>query len=134
MSMQFNLTGEESAHRMGPSNLAISGVHFFTNKTTPFFNLDTEAQRLGHIGCARNSSVPAPPTAAAGQKDEAAVPWLKLLAIDGATGELQEVYRLSTAGGSAPATCKGMPATFEVQYAAQYVSLNQRQHQHLLCY
>ncbi|KLU91477.1 malate dehydrogenase [Magnaporthiopsis poae ATCC 64411] len=37
-----------------------------------------------------------------------------------ATGELQEVYRVRTAGGSAPATCKDMPATFEVQYTAQY--------------
>ncbi len=39
----------------------------------------------------------------------------------GATGNLQEVYRINTAGGNPPATCEGMKSTFEVQYAAEYV-------------
>jgi hypothetical protein len=123
VAMQFNLTAEENP-RMGPSNLAISGKHFFTNNTTPFFNLDTDAKKLGEAGCAKNSSTPAPPNAPVGQKGEPAVPWLKLLTRIGSTGDLQEVYRLETAGGSAPATCAGMPAAFEVQYAAQYVTLS----------
>jgi hypothetical protein len=119
VSMQFNLTSDESP-RMGPSNLAISGKHFFTNGTTPFFNLDTPAQQLGEAPCAKNSSIPAPADSPKGQKGEPAVAWLKLLTRAGATGGLQEVYRLGTAGGSPPATCAGMPATFEVQYAAEY--------------
>lgn len=48
------------------------------------------------------------------------MPWLKLTARSGATGNLEEVYRVNTAGGNPPATCAGMPATFEVQYAAEY--------------
>jgi hypothetical protein len=119
MAMQFNLTNDED-HRMGPSNLAISGKHFFTNGTTPFFSLVTDAQNVGEAGCAKNSSIPAPTGAPIGQKGEPAVAWLKLLTRPGATGELQEVYRLDTAGGSAPASCAGMPAHFEVQYSAAY--------------
>jgi hypothetical protein len=116
--MQFNLTDPELP-RMPPSNLAISGKHWFTNLTTPFFDLDTPAQQLGTAPCAKNASQAAPADAPKGQKGEPAVPWLKLTTRSGATGDLQEVYRVETAGGSAPASCQGMPATFEVQYAAQ---------------
>jgi hypothetical protein len=104
---------------MAPSNLVVSGVHYFTTATTPFFNLDTAAAQLGQAQCAKNASVNAPADAPKGQGGEAAVAWLKLMTKSGATGDLQEVYRLETAGGSAPATCAGMPATFEVQYSAQ---------------
>jgi len=116
VALQFNLT---DAPKMAPSNLVVSGVHYFPNPTTPFFNLDTAASKLGQANCAKNASVSAPADAPKGQKGEAAVPWLKLTTKTGATGDLQEVYRLETAGGSAPATCAGMPATFEVQYSAQ---------------
>jgi hypothetical protein len=37
----------------------------------------------------------------------------------GSYGDLQEIYRVNTAGGNPPATCAGMPATFEVEYAAE---------------
>jgi len=120
VAMRFNLTSPELP-RMAPSNLAISGRHWFTTLTTPFFDLDTPAQRLGAAGCAKNASQPAPADAQRGQRGEPAVPWLKLTTKPGATGNLQEVYRVETVGGSAPASCKGMPATFEVQYSAQYV-------------
>jgi Protein of unknown function (DUF3455) len=118
--LQFNLTADESP-RLGPSNLAISGKHSFLNTTTPFFNLDTPTQQLGEAPCAKNNTAAAPAGAPVGQKGEAAVAWLKLLARLGTTGDLQEIYRVETAGGSPPATCAGMPATFEVQYSAQYV-------------
>ncbi|KAK1760930.1 hypothetical protein QBC47DRAFT_456617 [Echria macrotheca] len=121
VALQFNLTQSEASRRLAPSNLAISGKHFFTPSLTPFFNLDvSDTMKLGEVPCAKNASSPAPPNAPVGQQGEAAVPWLKLTAKPGATGDLQEVYRVETAGGSAPATCKGMPADFEVQYAAQY--------------
>jgi hypothetical protein len=76
---------------------------------------------IGFAPCAKNNSVPAPAGASVGQGGvgAGAVPWLKLVTRLGATGGLEEVYRINTAGGSAPATCAGMPATFEVQYAAE---------------
>jgi hypothetical protein len=120
VALQFNLTTINQA-TLSPSNLAISGHHYFTNSTTPAFNLDTTAMDLGFAPCAKNASVPAPAGALVGQDDTGfgAVPWLKLLTRDGSTGNLEEVYRINTAGGNPPTTCAGMPATFEVQYAAE---------------
>ena len=48
-----------------------------------------------------------------------AVDWLQLKAKSGST-ELMEAYRVFTAGGKAPSTCEGQPATFEMQYSAEY--------------
>ncbi|KAK2602601.1 hypothetical protein N8I77_009119 [Diaporthe amygdali] len=130
VSLAFNLTASgaypknlvpaSTNARLAPGNYVISGHHFFTNTTTPFFNLDTDTLKLGEIPCSKNAAVNAPADAATGQQGEKAVPWLKLSAREGATGRLQEVYRLETAGGSAPSTCAGMPASFEVEYSAQY--------------
>jgi hypothetical protein len=121
VALQFNLT-TANQKTLSPSNLAISGHHYFSNSTTPAFNLDTQNADLGFAPCAKNASVPAPASASVGQdnKGYGAVPWLKLLTRDGATGNLEEVYRVNTAGGNPPATCAGMPATFEVQYSAEY--------------
>ncbi|KAK0626473.1 hypothetical protein B0T14DRAFT_492789 [Immersiella caudata] len=121
VSLQFSLTQSEASKKLAPSNLIISGKHYFTNATTPFFDLDSSPeQQLGGVPCAKDAGTPAPADAPVGQLGEPAVPWLKLKARVGATGGLQEVYRVETVGGSAPATCKGMPATFEIQYATQY--------------
>ncbi|POS73677.1 malate dehydrogenase [Diaporthe helianthi] len=115
-----NLLPTSSNSRLAPGNYVISGHHYFTDSTTPYFNLDTDALKLGTIPCAKDAAVPAPDGAPKGQLGEKAVPWLKLSAKSGATGRLQEVYRVETAGGSAPSTCSGMPASFEVEYSAQY--------------
>lgn len=79
---------------------------------------------MGTIACKKDAGVPAPQDASLGQggQGNGSVPWLKLSAKD-STGNLQEVYRLNTAGGNPPKTCLGMPAAFEVQYAAEYVFL-----------
>jgi len=98
---------------------AVSGRHFFLDAETPFFDLDTPNMQLGEVLCSKNNSVPAPSGAPQGHDGELAVSWLKLLAKNGTTGNLQEVYRLQTAGGQPPETCAGMPAAFERQYAAQ---------------
>ncbi|KAL2025138.1 hypothetical protein VTK56DRAFT_140 [Thermocarpiscus australiensis] len=120
-ALHFPLTQSQSTQKLSPSNLAASGVHYFTDATTAFFNLDVSSLwKLGEIPCAKNGSVPAPADAPTGLQGEPAVAWLKLNAKPGATGGLQEVYRVETVGGSPPATCQGMPAAFEVQYAAQY--------------
>lgn len=120
VALQFNLTNANQTS-LSPSNLAISGHHFFSNMTTPLFDLDSSATKLGVAPCAKNNTAPAPANAPKGQDNEGfgAVAWLKLLTRDGATGNLQEVYRLNTAGGNPPSACAGMPATFEVQYAAE---------------
>lgn len=118
MALQFQLTEDEA--KMGPANMAISGKHFFTNDTTPFFNLNRPALELGEAPCQKLNGTAAPTDAPVGLKGETAVPWLKLLTRDGATGDMQEVYRVETAGGSAPAVCKDQPAEFTVEYAAQY--------------
>jgi hypothetical protein len=77
--------------------------------------------QLGQAPCAKNASTPAPVGAVKGQGEVGygAVPWLKLITKNGSTGGLEEVYRLNTAGGQPPTTCTGMPAAFEVQYAAE---------------
>jgi hypothetical protein len=119
VALQFNLTSDAQS-TLTPSNLAISGHHLFTNTTTPFFNLDASMQ-LGVAPCAKNNSINAPTDAPKGQYDQGfgAVPWLKLTTRSGTTGGLEEIYRVNTAGGNPPATCAGMPATFEVQYASE---------------
>ncbi|KAI1436015.1 hypothetical protein GGR50DRAFT_263162 [Xylaria sp. CBS 124048] len=122
LALQFDLplpaTSEDEM--MGPTNLLVSGKHFFTNTTTPFFDLNTSRRHLGEAPCAKLDSSNAPSDAPKGPNGEAAVPWLRLGAESDATGGLKEIYRVETAGGGAPATCQGMPAAFEVQYAAQY--------------
>jgi hypothetical protein len=94
-----------------PISLAASGHHYFTNPTTPTFDMGA----LGFTHAAKKVSIAAPPAT------PSAVAWLQLAATpDGEVGPIAEVYRLNVAGGAAPATCKGMPAAFEVQYAAEY--------------
>lgn len=117
--LQFNLNTDPS--RPNPANLLVSGLHYFTASGTPFFDLDTTETKIGTLPCGKNASAPAPADAMKGQggNGNGAVPWLRLTAKDGATGNLEEVFRLNTAGGSPPATCDGMPATFEVEYAAE---------------
>jgi hypothetical protein len=124
LSLAFNIPypyqpGPGQPPRMGPSNLAVSGYHYFTDLKTPFFDLGS----LGTAGCTKHSGVDAPPARPVGGGSPAGngkpVPWLKLTTVNGATGDLREVYRVETASGSPPATCQGQKASFEVQYAAQ---------------
>ncbi|KAK2612899.1 hypothetical protein QQS21_001010 [Conoideocrella luteorostrata] len=117
MAVHFKL---EETERLGPTVMAKSGVHYFSDSSTPFFNLDTSKEEIGQVPCAKNSSSNAPSTAAVGQLGEKAVTWLRLTTKDGTTGDIKDVYRVDTAGGSPPATCKDMPAKFEVEYAAVY--------------
>jgi hypothetical protein len=118
-ALQFNLASNPALPN--PANIEVSGHHFFTELGVPFFNLDTATAQIGTLPCAKAGSSPAPANAIKGQgnKGDGAVAWLKLTAVDGATGNLESVYRVNTAGGSPPKTCTGMPAHFEVQYAAE---------------
>lgn len=118
-ALQFNYTAEvntTTATVLAPMNFELTGHHYFTDLTTPYFFLNAGSVQIGTIGSAKNASTPAPPNSVQGS-----VPWLKLVEKNQVTGDLQEVYRLNTAGGAAPATCAGMLSqSFEVQYAAEY--------------
>lgn len=116
MAVHFNL---DTANRLGPAVLPVSGHHLFTADGLPFFDLNTPTMQLGTLPCTKNASANAPSTAAVGQKGEPAVAWLRLLATKDATGGLSEVFRVSTAGGSPPDTCKGLTGAFQVEYAAE---------------
>ena len=104
-----------------PSNLALSGHHFFSDLTTPTFDLNTNANELGYVYSKKLAGTPAPPLAD-GQTPigYGNVPWLLLEAKTGSTGGIQQIYRLNTAGGNPPPTCTDQPDYFEVQYAAEY--------------
>ncbi|KAF5018722.1 hypothetical protein F66182_9281 [Fusarium sp. NRRL 66182] len=117
MAVHFPLT---DANKLGPASLPVSGLHYFTADGVPFFDVRTEDREIGEAPCAKNSSAPAPSLSAKGQLGEAAVPWLRLTTVEGATHKMKEVYRTTTAGGSPPATCQGMNAEFEVEYATVY--------------
>ncbi|RDA89035.1 hypothetical protein CP532_0677 [Ophiocordyceps camponoti-leonardi (nom. inval.)] len=119
MAVLLDAGNEEQGQPGGTSSvLEESGVHFFTDRSTAYFDLDTSTRDLGKAPCSKVNSAEAPATAARGRRGEKAVAWLQLRAKDGATDGIKQVYRLATAGGSAPATCEGMPASFEVPYAA----------------
>jgi len=125
-ALQFNLTTKVNttvSKTLTPMNLQLSGHHFFTNTTNPFFNLDASDIQIGQTGTTKLNSTAAPTGSMKGVNNvgDGAVPWLKLSARSDATGGLAEVYRLNTAGGNPPATCAGKESsTFTVQYAAEY--------------
>lgn len=98
------------------------GNHFFTLKTPTFSLYKTKTTPHPLAMVAKKAEQDAPATACQGTKGEGAVKWLYLNddANLGSLGGVNTVYRLETAGGNKPATCKGMKKTFEVPYAAQY--------------
>ncbi|KAL1842057.1 hypothetical protein VTJ49DRAFT_6127 [Mycothermus thermophilus] len=117
-ALYFDLSQSEGVGRLVPAATAAarSGVHYFTDATTPFFRVDV----VGDFSLKKDAGAPAPVGAYKGLQGEGAVPWLKLVAKQPVAGGLQEVYRVETVGGSAPATCEGLPESFTVQYATQY--------------
>ncbi|TGO16521.1 hypothetical protein BTUL_0027g00510 [Botrytis tulipae] len=124
VALQFDLNlAASSTQNLHPADLMMSGHHFFTNSSTPFFDLNTKNWQLGQGGFAKSDSLAAPTGASVGQNGQGfgAVAWLKLAARDGATGGLSEVYRVNTAGGNPPITCQdNLSSSFDVQYAAEY--------------
>ena len=105
-----------------PIYQGMSGHHYFTDNTTPFFDLDTGAHAYGRGAFKKGDSTPAPESAVRGPYGEGngSVAWLRLDAKTTSGQAFQEVYRLNTAGGQPPKTCQGMPETFSVPYAAEY--------------
>ncbi|KAJ5627692.1 hypothetical protein N7490_009920 [Penicillium lividum] len=102
-----------------PANLELMGHHFFYDSTTPEFNLDTTAAKQYGIAMTNKvDSLTAPSSATTGKYG--AVAWLYLKTVSGTVGNYKAVYRVDTASGSPPTTCKGMASAFEIQYAATY--------------
>lgn len=110
-----------------PAQAIMSGHHYFTDSTTPTFNLHTVAHNFGIQFAKVLTKVPVPESQQQlGTDGSTAVPWLKLSAADAPAGlasdasPVKEIYRVNTAGGSPPKTCEEMPGNFTVQYAAEY--------------
>lgn len=126
MAVHFKLEDTEKhfklgdTENLGPTAMVKSGLHYFTDGSTPHFDMDTPKETIAQVDCAKDGSSNAPATAAVGQLGEKAVAWLRLATKGGTTGDIKHVYRVDTAGGSPPATCKDMPAKFQVEYAAVY--------------
>jgi hypothetical protein len=111
IALQFPVPDPNSV--TSAANLFLSGHHYFTNLTTPFFNLNAAGHEWGQMGCSKLNS-----TNAANADTDVVNLKLATKTRDGCT--ISEVYRLNTAGGQPPKTCSGMSKSFEVQYAAEY--------------
>ncbi|CAO2650009.1 Nn.00g013010.m01.CDS01 [Neocucurbitaria sp. VM-36] len=116
-------TLEMSLKSQGYENIA--GHHFFSmmsGTNTPVFSLDKlqlQPQPLAPVS--KLNETDAPTSACPGNNGLPAIKWLYLKDTKGASqGGIDTVYRVETAGGNKPATCKGMKPSWEVKYAAQY--------------
>ncbi|PVH92860.1 hypothetical protein DM02DRAFT_662525, partial [Periconia macrospinosa] len=102
------------------------GSHFFTqidaNASLPTFSLDhTQESPFPVAIVSKKEAADAPGSACCSPMRENNVQWLRLVDDnDMSVGNIDTVYRVETAGGSRPATCKGQEKTFEVPYTAQY--------------
>lgn len=97
------------------------GQHFFTAALSPVFDLTSAGARLI---AKRVNGVAAPADSCPGKDgdDAGAIDWLQLTDVGGGQsfGGVTYVYRVETAGGKAPATCKDNDGSFQVPYAAEY--------------
>jgi hypothetical protein len=120
LALQYPLPTQGQA--LKASNLLQSGQHFFTDLTTPTFNMDVNKDFGMLFGKKLNAST-APTDAVKGQGGQGygAVPWLKIVQKTGFDSiNFSEAYRVNTAGGNPPPNCAGQPPSFQVQYAAEY--------------
>jgi hypothetical protein len=135
-----------SYNRLSPSDIALSGHHFFSEKT-PVFELNSNPSGpASHLGVVKgkanaNSTAPAGSCPGVGWEGNGAVAWLFLDATEqsettdvlfdgvndqvsaqGARESWKHVYRVNTAGGMPPKTCEGVNPgeTISIQYAANY--------------
>jgi hypothetical protein len=101
----------------------VAGHHFFGDvqgTNTPIFAFDQLKAPYPVTKVAKLDATDAPKTACPGKNGLPAVAWLYLKDQQGLSqGGINTVYRVETAGGNRPATCKGMKPTWEVKYAAQ---------------
>lgn len=99
------------------------GHHYFApNNTIPVFDFRMGKSPSLIFRGKKDQGVPATTVASKGIPTEqnGAVDWLRIVAIQSMSVGLKLVYRVQTAGGKGPSTCKGMPKSFEIQYATEY--------------
>lgn len=121
--LDYSIPPSDNTTPLAPANLDLLGHHFFTNPTLPTFNLNTTPDKQdGILFTTKKNATKAPEGSIIGQFNAGygACPWLYLTTITGTTDGYTEAYRVKTAGGNAPASCAGQPASFQVQYSAQY--------------
>lgn len=108
------------------------GHHFFSG-AAPVFALDQLSQSPYPLTVlAKLNETDAPTSSCPGTNAEGAIKWLLLKDTKGLShGGIDTVYRIETAGGNKPATCKGQKAAFEVKYSAQCKSFLHLQTVHL---
>jgi Protein of unknown function (DUF3455) len=121
--IDFSLPSTSVQTPLAPANIDLLGHHYFTNSTTPTFNLDTTPEKqYGIVMAKKADSMSAPSGSIVGQNNQGygATTWLYLTSVAGTVGDYTEVYRVNTAGGNAPSNCSGQAANVEIQYSAQY--------------
>ncbi|KAK7525803.1 uncharacterized protein IWZ02DRAFT_374591 [Phyllosticta citriasiana] len=118
IALQYDIPTAASA--LEAYSILLSGHHYFTNASTPFFNLDTADHNWGVVALQKAASASAPSTGSGAAASNGSCAWLQLAARDEPGLAWKEVYRLNTAGGNAPDTCEDIDGDFEVQYAATY--------------
>ncbi|KAI9778611.1 MAG: hypothetical protein M1839_008004 [Geoglossum umbratile] len=99
----------------------VVGHHFFSGPTTPVFDFRVKDGDKDIFVGKKVANVTAPDFSSKGRDNvgDGAVDWLKLEAVDGTSG-FKEGYRMVTAGGAPPPTCKDKPSAFTVPYATEY--------------
>ncbi|KAF2857897.1 hypothetical protein K470DRAFT_272930 [Piedraia hortae CBS 480.64] len=85
-----------------------SGSHYFLDKTTPYFNLDSAGHQYGEAAMHKAASADAP-------DNTYSVPWLQLQGSE----QFKEVYRVNTKGGMPEQYCAEV-GNVEVPYSAEY--------------
>jgi hypothetical protein len=114
-TLEWSLKSQGYDQRIGTHEFkAINGVG------VPTFAFDQLASPFPITQVGKLNDTAAPASACPGLSNEGTVKWLFLKDTKGLShGGIDTVYRIETAGGAAPATCKGQPASFEVKYTAQ---------------
>lgn len=108
---------------LSAESMLVAGHHYFApDFSTPVFDFRLAGQAQIFTGV-RDQAVAAPGSAAKGglrEQQFGAVDWLRLKAIAAKSVDYQLAYRVQTAGGKAPPTCKGRAGTFSIEYATEY--------------
>jgi hypothetical protein len=113
-ALSWSLQSQSYAHRIGTHEFrSVAGAN------TPTFAFDQLAAPWPVAQVAKANDTAAPESACPGLNGEGTVKWLLLKDAGTSQGGVNEVYRVETAGGMPPATCRGRPERFEVKYVAQ---------------
>lgn len=121
VSISSSLTGVILKKIAGDA--VVVGHHYFPSVTTPVFDFRITAGQTQIFTGVKDQAAPARSSAAKGgpaNQQFGAVDWLRLKAIAETSVGYKLAYRVETAGGKAPPTCKGRPSTFSIEYATEY--------------